>query len=86
MTPRNRSSGRRSAWWPASRSSSRERVLLGVRRVPHWNAGAYADDRGDGRQERETLSTNLLGFEEIRDVPGPCSPRSHTASEQWDRA
>ena len=55
-------------------------VLLGVRRVPRWNTDAYADDRGNGRQERETLSKKLLGFDAIRDDPGPCS-RTSTARE-----
>ena len=42
-TPRARSFGRRSARWPATRSSSRERDLVVVRRAPHCEIDADAN-------------------------------------------
>ena len=46
MTPRARSFGCRSARWPATRSSSRERDLVVVRRAPHCENDADANAAG----------------------------------------
>ena len=57
MTPRARSSGRRSARWPAIRSSSRERVAVDFRRSPHCEIDENANAAGCVQQERELLLT-----------------------------
>jgi len=57
MTPRARSSGRRSARWPAIRSSSRERVAVDVRRSPHCEIDENANAAGCVRRRARTYGT-----------------------------
>ena len=75
-SPRARSFGRRSTSWPATRSSSRERVLVVVRRVPHCEVDADANAAGDAQYERELLLKAAAASEAPRAVSGALAQRS----------